>query len=196
MCSWCWAFRPALNTVIAGLPKNLHFTYLVGGLAKDSDATMPDKLRNQIQNHWRTIQIRVPGTKFNFDFWKKCHPRRSTYPACRAVLAAKHQDIHYETPMTEAIQNAYYLQARNPSDIETLIELADEIGLDVEKFSADINSEETRDLLKREIVFVRQIGGNSFPMLLLGGKNTYHQILIDYTHPDKMLEEINHSLAS
>jgi len=196
MCSWCWAFRPALDAVYANLPKNLHLTYLLGGLAKDTDEPMSDNLRHQIQNHWRTILIQVPETKFNFDFWKKCHPRRSTYPACRAVLAAKAQDIHYETPMIEAIQNAYYLQARNPSDIETLIELADELGLDVEKFSTELNSEKTRELLKQEIVFVRQVGGNSFPMLLLGGNNTYHQILIDYIHPDKMLKEINCFLAA
>jgi putative protein-disulfide isomerase len=196
MCSWCWAFRPALNAVHANLPKNLHLTYLLGGLAKDTDEPMPDILRHQIQNHWRTIQTRIPDTKFNFDFWKKCQPRRNTYPACRAVLAAKAQDIHCEATMIEAIQHAYYLQARNPSDTETLIELADELGLDVEKFSAELNSEKTRELLKREIIFVRKIGGNSFPMLLLGGNNTYHQILIDYIHPDKMLEEINHFLAT
>ena len=196
MCSWCWAFRPALDAVITGLPKKFQLNYLLGGLAKDTDEPMPDNLRYQIQNHWRTIQIRVPDTKFNFDFWEKCHPRRSTYPACRAVLAAKSQEIHYETPMVEAIQHAYYLQARNPSDTETLIELADEIGLNVENFSAELNSEKTRELLKREINFVRKIGGNSFPMLLLGYNNTYHQILIDYIHPDKMIKEINHFLAT
>ena len=196
MCSWCWAFRPALNAVIKGLPKKFQLNYLLGGLAKDTDEPMPDDLRHQIQNHWRTVQIRVPDTKFNFDFWEKCHPRRSTYLACRAVLAAKSQEIHYETPMVEAIQHAYYLQARNPSDTETLTELADEIGLDVENFSAELNSEKTRELLKREINFVRKIGGNSFPMLLLGDNNTYHQILIDYIHPEKMIKEINQFLAT
>ncbi len=195
MCSWCWAFRPALNALIADLPKNVHLTYFLGGLARDTDDPMPDNLRDQIKNHWRTIQIRIPKTKFNFDFWEKCHPRRSTYPACRAVLAAKYQDIHYEIPMIEAIQYAYYCQARNPSNTDTLIELADEIGLDVERFSTELNSDETKDLLKHEIEFVRQMGGNSFPMLLLEKNSAYHQILIDYIHPDKMLKEINHFLA-
>lgn len=195
MCSWCWAFRPALNAVIVDLPSDIHLTYFLGGLARDTDDPMPDNLRHQIQNHWRTIQIRVPETKFNFDFWEKCHPRRSTYPACRAVLAAKCQDTHYEVPMIEAIQHAYYLQARNPSNTDTLLELANEIGLDVERFSTELNSDKTKALLKHEIDFVRQMGGNSFPMLLLEKNNAYHQILIDYIHPDKMLKEINHFLA-
>jgi hypothetical protein len=35
----------------------------------------------------RRIERSVPGTKFNFEFWSRCRPRRATYPACRAVIA-------------------------------------------------------------------------------------------------------------
>jgi putative protein-disulfide isomerase len=195
MCSWCWAFRPALDTLNTELPNHLQLEYLLGGLAEDTDEPMSEELRLQIQSHWRTIQSRAPETKFNFEFWDKCQPRRSTYPACRAVLAAKSQDINFEELMTQAIQQAYYCQARNPSDTETLIELAGEINLDVERFTAELNSDENRELLNREIAFARQIGGNAFPMLLLGNGNTYHQILIDYNRPENMLNEINHFLA-
>ncbi|MCK5669322.1 MAG: DsbA family protein [Gammaproteobacteria bacterium] len=195
MCSWCWAFRPALDALNDRLPNHLQLEYLLGGLAKDTDEPMPDELRYQIQNHWRTIQIRMPETKFNFEFWNKCHPRRSTYPACRAVLAAKIQDIKFEEPMIRAIQHAYYCQARNPSNTETLIKLADEINLDVKRFTTELNSEKNRELLKREIAFARQIGGNAFPMLLLGDDNMYHQILIDYNHPKNMIKEINRFLT-
>lgn len=195
MCSWCWAFRPALEilnqtlkTQTSGQPG---LEYLLGGLARDTDELMPDKLQEQIKNHWRSIQKRVPATEFNYDFWQICQPRRSTYPACRAVLAAKFQANHFEESMIKAIQHAYYLQARNPSNTETLIELADEIGLDIEKFRSEVNSEETKNKLELEIQFARQIGGNAFPMLLLAHDNDYHQILIDYNRPDSMLAEIN-----
>jgi len=191
MCSWCWAFRPALDALNANLPNHLHLEYILGGLAKDTNDPMPEDLRHQIKNHWHTIQTRIPETKFNFEFWDKCHPRRSTYPACRAVLVAKTQNIRFEEPMILAIQHAYYLQARNPSDTETLIELADDIGLDIERFSTELNSEKTQDLLKHEINFSRKIGGNAFPMLLLASNDIYHQIQIDYHHPNNMLEEIN-----
>jgi putative protein-disulfide isomerase len=195
MCSWCWAFRPALDTLNTNLPDHLQLEYLLGGLAKDTDDPMPEELRQQIQNHWHTIQIRVPETRFNFDFWEKCQPRRSTYPACRAILAAKLQHIQFQEPMALAIQHAYYLQARNPSDTEILMELAEEIELDVDRFSRDLHSEETQALLKREIIFARKIGGNAFPMLLLGNNNSYHQVLIDYNHPENMIDEINQFLS-
>ncbi len=190
MCSWCWAFRPALDSLTAGLPDQSQLEYLLGGLASDTDEPMPDDLRHQIQHHWRSIQKRVPETKFNFDFWNNCKPRRSTYPACRAVLAAKSQNVSFEEPMIKAIQQAYYLHARNPSDTETLNELADEIGLNVAQFSDELNSTGNKENLNREIKFARSIGGNAFPMLLLETGNSYHQIQIDYNHPENMLREI------
>ena len=35
--------------------------------------------------------------------------------------------------MIEAIQRAYYLEARNPSDRSTLLDLADNLGLDPDR---------------------------------------------------------------
>jgi putative protein-disulfide isomerase len=54
---------------------------------------------------------------------------RSTYPACRAVIAAKNQADKFELPMINIIQKAYYLQEKNPSKDETLIKLSISIGL-------------------------------------------------------------------
>ena len=95
----------------------------MGGLAPDIDRPMHQDLQDTIRGIWRTIQRTVPGTEFNFGFWESGHPRRSTYPACRAVIAARHQG-NYEVAMIDGIQRAYYLHARNPSYDATLIALA------------------------------------------------------------------------
>ena len=124
MCSWCWAFRPAWTAIRARLPKDITPKRVLGGLAPDTRQPMPEAMRTYIQDNWRRIERAVPGTKFNFEFWNRCRPKRSTYPACRAVIAAIAQGREFEEPMIEAIQRAYYLDARNPSDDETLIALA------------------------------------------------------------------------
>jgi putative protein-disulfide isomerase len=130
MCSWCWAFRPLWNELVIGLPNNISYQRILGGLAPDTDQAMPLDIQAKLQSVWQKIQQTVPGTPFNFDFWEKCTPRRSTYAACRAVIAAKQQDPGHEETMILAIQQGYYLEARNPADMTTLIELATEIGLD------------------------------------------------------------------
>ena len=167
MCSWCWGFKPVLNELIKNISDVVEIEYILGGLAKDSEATMPVEMQSQIENTWRRIQQTIPGTQFNFDFWKNCTPRRSTYPACRAVIAAKQQGITNNARMISAIQKAYYTESLNPSDYPVLYQLAQNLKLDTEQFKADIHATETQHELERQIEFARSIGANSFPFLFL-----------------------------
>lgn len=170
MCSWCWAFQPQWEKVIARIPDGLSIRYVMGGLAPESDEPMPRELRGYIRQIWGSIAERT-GTRFNFEFWDKCEPRRSTYPACRAVIAARLQGADNTTKMIKAIQEAYYLNARNPSDSETLNELAVEIGLDSESFETALDSHQVAHLLQQEIVWARSVGANGFPSVLMEKDN-------------------------
>lgn len=191
MCAWCYAFRPVFEALITKLPDQMEVMHLLGGLARDTDEPMPDEMREYIQANWRRIEEQVPGTKFNYGFWQHCKPRRSTYPACRAVIAARQQGAEFDLKMIWAIQQAYYLQARNPSDISTLTELAAEIGLNQDKFSKDLQSEETDEVLRQEIKQSRQLGLNSFPSLLLVLPDQQIEIELDYIDANSMAKKIN-----
>ena len=190
MCSWCWAFRPVLNVLIEKLPKEINIIRLLGGLAPDSDIAMPNDIREYVLQNWRAIEEKVPDTKFNYDFWTQCKPRRSTYPACRAVIAARKQNSKFDIAMTLAIQKAYYLQARNPSDYETLIELAEEIGADKIKFSEDVVSQETDKILKEEIQQFQSLDLKSLPSLLFVNDKKKIEIKPDYLDAKVMLDKI------
>lgn len=190
MCSWCWAFRPVLLEVTAQLPTGIEFIRLLGGLAPDCDDPMPEKTRDYVIDNWRRIQEQVPDTSFNYDFWKVCKPRRSTYPACRAVIAARKQGNKFDEEMTYAIQKAYYLNARNPSDNETLIELAEEIGLNQSRFSGDLLSHHVDELLIQEIKTARELKLNSFPSLLLLKNDQAIRIQHDYLDANIVIKQI------
>ncbi|WP_434113086.1 DsbA family protein [Methylocaldum sp. GT1TLB] len=190
MCSWCWAFRPVWQSVRTRLPDAVEIEQFLGGLAPDSAVPMPAEMRENIQDIWRTIERSVPGTRFNFDFWTKCVPRRSTYPACRAVIAARRQGAGFEDAMIFAIQQAYYLQARNPSNDSTLIELAEEIGLDRGRFAADLRHPDTHVELLEEIRWARELGVRSFPTLLLSHDEGYSEMPVDYGDANRILSAI------
>ena len=190
MCSWCWAFRLSLNTLIEELPKEINIIRLLGGLAADSDLPMPENTREYVLQNWRAIEKQVTETKFNYDFWEKCNPRRSTYPACRAVIAARKQKDVFDTAMTLAIQEAYYLEARNPSDYETLINLAEEIGADKNKFSKDVRSTETDKILEEEIQQSKSLDLKSLPSLLFIDGERKIRIEPDYLDAQVMLDQI------
>jgi len=190
MCSWCWAFAPTWEKIQQQIPEKISIKYVLGGLAPDNDEPMPKALQNQIAAYWKTIEKKVPGTRFNHDFWNECSPKRSTYPACRAVIATKKQKSSAENKMINAIQTAYYLNAQNPSDLDTLISLANTLGLNVEQFKADINSEETRNQLLQEIGFSQQIGARGFPSLVLEQNNQHYFIPINYNDKTAVLMAI------
>ncbi|MFT5659075.1 MAG: putative protein-disulfide isomerase [Gammaproteobacteria bacterium] len=195
MCSWCFGFTNTLQSLIDQLPADIKVTRLLGGLAPDSDDPMPESMRSMLEQNWQRIEQMIPGVQFNYDFWTQCQPRRSTYPACRTVIAARNQGEAFDELMTRQIQQAYYRQVRNPSDDSTLIELAGEIGLDVDVFANDLNSTETQQQLLDEINTGRSLGVNGFPSLMLNHGGRHELIYTDYVEAQPMLDQIKAILA-
>ena len=144
MCSWCYAFETSFCILQKTLPASIQVIKLVGGLATDTSETMPVELQKNIQQTWHRIEETVPNIQFNYDFWIINTPIRSTYSACRAVLAAKKQGANFEDKMINAIQIAYYQKAKNTSLQSALLECATEAGLDLSKFSYDLTSTTNR----------------------------------------------------
>ncbi len=190
MCSWCWGFRSKWLQLQKKLNNKVTIKYVLGGLASDTDLPMPVAMQKTIQSTWKKIQQEIPGTEFNYDFWTSCQPRRSTYPACRAIIACKMQRLELEKEMLLAIQQAYYLDARNPSDDDVLIQAAKIIGLDPEIFARDINSEACRKLFEDELLLTKKLYVNGFPSLVLSYKNNDSAINISYNDSGYMFQQI------
>lgn len=93
--------------------------------------------------------------------------------------------------MIRAIQEAYYLNAQNPSDIDVLTALAENVGCDADLFRSSINREDTRNELLKEIGFARQLGVQGFPSLVLvNSNNQAHGIHVDYNNATAILDQI------
>ena len=190
MCSWCWGFNKTWNSLVESLPNEIKVRYVLGGLAPDSSEPMDARTREYIQRQWCKIQQQIDGVEFNFDFWEVCQPKRSTYIACRAVIAAKNQDPKYELPMIHAIQIAYYQRAQNTSEKTALINLARELSLDIDSFTQALNANSTQAQLDDDIALTQDLGVSSFPSLVLLGDGVPTNIGIDYNHAQPMLEQI------
>ncbi len=197
MCSWCWGFKPAWLELKQALPEQVKVQYVLGGLAPDTSDPMPEPMRQMLQETWRQIAHTIPGTQFNHDFWTNNTPRRATYPACRAVVAAMAQSSEFEEPMIDAIQRAYYLDAKNPSNDEVLADLAESIGCDVTAFKESLNSKMTVESLHSQIAFARLIGAQGFPSLFFEaiGKSTV-PLAMNYQSNAAVLEQIDTAIAS
>jgi putative protein-disulfide isomerase len=187
MCSWCWGFRPVWDRVKPRLAGRLEIVYVLGGLAPENHEPMPEEMRAALQQTWRRV-AEVCGVSFNFDFWTRNTPMRSTYPACKAALVAR--DYGKEVAMYERIQNFYYLEAGNPSEYANLYALAGELGLPEEAFIERIHSAEIEQRFLEERMFAERLGARGFPSLILahGGETTFIQH--SYTSVDENVEKV------
>ena len=165
MCSWCYGFAPQWEQVRAALRPEVRVSWVQGGLAPDSDEPMPEELRAYVQGAWRAVRERT-GVEFNWAFWEECEPRRSTYPACRAVLAAEALRPGATPAMFDRIQRAYYAEARNPSDAQTLVGCAVDLGLEADAFAQALAAPATQATLERDFARRDALGASGFPSLI------------------------------
>lgn len=195
MCSWCWGFHPVIEEISRMLPDGASIRYVMGGLAKDSDEPMSEETKAYVKENWMQVAERT-GATFNWDFWTECDPRRSTYPACRAVIAAAAQNAGMGPPLFHAIQRAYYLEARNPSDLDTLVALAGEVGLDGARFSRDLVSPEIDRRLHEDFALRRSLHADKFPTLLLETNDDLMWLAYGYEQPDVVLSTLEAALLA
>jgi len=190
MCSWCYAFDSTLKKIESNLPKSINLVKIVGGLAPDSMQPMPESLAMIIQANWKKIEQTVDHIQFNFNFWKTNQAIRSTYPSCRAVLAAKNQSDNFEDKMIAQIQWAYYQNAENPALDTVLIHCAKQIGLDKHVFISDYKSEEINNQLRVQLQFCKDLGISSYPSLCLEIGEQICLLKIDYNNANYIIQQI------
>ena len=93
--------------------------------------------------------------------------------------------------MIRAIQEAYYLHAKNPSDTDVLTNIATNVGCDATLFAEQVHSEEIRNSLLAEMQFSQQLRAQGFPSLRLRTrKDQLFEIMVNYNNPTAMLEQI------
>ncbi|MCK5830242.1 MAG: DsbA family protein [Methylococcales bacterium] len=194
MCSWCYAFESVLCLLQEQLPIDILDKPVLGGLATDSNIPMPIETQTMVRQAWHKIENTVKNVKFNFDFWRQNTPYRSTYPACRAVLAAESQSSELGSLMRKKIQHAYYQDAKNPSLNNILIDCARELGLDVKQFSSDLINPAINEKLIEHIMFSRKLGVSTYPSLRLILINKIYTIPIDYNDVSPILNSIKKNI--
>ncbi len=163
MCAWCYGFQPELDRFLEQYP-SAEVNWVMGGLAPDSTEPMGENLKQAISSYWHTIE-KVSQARFNHSYWERNTPYRSTYQACRAVIAAETLAAKNAQQMVKAIQSAYYREAQNPSLDETLIDCAKRIGLAGGEFLDVLRSRETESKFQEHLATAHHLRVSGFPAL-------------------------------
>lgn len=92
--------------------------------------------------------------------------------------------------MLEAIQHAYYLRAMPPHEEATHLQLAREIGLNVQQFKNDMDGSFLEGVFEDQLSLAKSLGVNSYPSLVLKINDAYFPIAIDYLSTEPTLKLI------
>jgi protein-disulfide isomerase-like protein with CxxC motif len=179
-CSWCWAFQPVSTAFAFEFRDVLKARFVMGGL-RDRPAADVDFIIQQ----WKKAEA-VSGMPFDPGVWKK-HALRTTFVACRAVKAAAVIDDQAARRYLRRLREAFYVEQIPIDDPETVLGLANEVGLDAEALRENVASGRAEALFARDRVEASQYGfgfptvvlrnGNSDPPIVLQGAVPYADLL-------------------
>lgn len=165
MCSWCWGFAPVVRALAeqaeaGGVPTRL----VLGGLRRERAALDP-ATRARILAHWQAVHAGT-GQPFGFDDALPEGFVYDTEPACRALVVARELDEESVWPLLELIQHAFYVEGRDVTRAQVLVELAERAGIPRIEFAAAFDSPAMLAATEADFTWVRDLGIAGFPTLL------------------------------
>ena len=194
MCSWCYGFRPTWKALKSQLPEGLPVVSLLGGLADDSDVSMPEDMVKYLRRTWSQIESTC-GVPFNHDYWDQTPPPpRTTFISSRAVIAAERLAGRGEA-FAERIQDAYYTEVQNVWDFNTLCDLAEAFGFQRSSFEDALMSDDVRAVHDEQRQLAERLQVEGYPSVLLIHQGQAYPIPVRHQGADVMLSDIADLLA-
>lgn len=197
-CPWCAigfsALQQALERLGSEVPVELHlqpFELNPGMPPEGTDVVsyMARKYgRTPEQVAERQALIRDRGAEVGFAFG----PRTRTWNTFDA-----HRLLHWagfegrQVELKRAMLAAYHTRGENPGSHEVLLRLAAEVGLDVERARAVLESGEYGDQVREQERRWRALGIDSVPSLIIDGKH-----LIQGGQPVEVFEQVLREIAA
>ncbi|MDE2295003.1 MAG: DsbA family protein [Gammaproteobacteria bacterium] len=167
MCSWCWGFSPVLDAIDQRFGARLPVHLVLGGLRPGNRTPMGSPERDEIRRHWEHVH-EASGQPFDFSFFERPAFVYDTEPASRAVVVMRRRAMTDGLAGLRRLQRAFYAENRDVTDPQTLCALAGELGFDVERFRADLDSDDAVRETRSDFDTAQRVGIRGFPTLIAG----------------------------
>ena len=173
-CTWCWGSEPILRKIQEVYGDQVSVSFVMGGLVKDmrtfSDPGAGiggDQWYRQVAEHWvdasHSHNMPVDEQVF-FDIKDDVF---STHPACIAFKAAQLQGEEMGKRYLRRLREGAAAERLAIQRTQVQIQLAEETGLDRDRFSKDIQTGVAKKAFQQDIEECRRLGVRGFPSFLL-----------------------------
>lgn len=104
----------------------------------------PEAAKAEILTHWEASKRLPGGEEINPELmWSRPFPYPYSMPPLMAVKAAEFQaGMEGHAKYFDRAQRAHLVECRNVADRDVLLDLAADVGLDMERFTSDLESKE------------------------------------------------------
>ena len=164
ICSSCWGIEPQLRKLKQEYGHYFNIEYRMGGLLKNwkeyggSDVNGPES----VAKHWNEAgafyQMPIDG-----DLWKE-DPLHSSYPPAIAFKAAQLQGNHKANRFLRKLKEMVFVEKKNITKMEHLLEAAVNTGLDIARFKIDY-ADKARQLFEEDLALTGEWGVRGFPTI-------------------------------
>lgn len=175
LCAWCYAFSPRVRKLVEEFPE-IQVIHRAFPLAPEpiSIAEMfgsKERGKEEILKHWEAANINDDQHRINTQLMMT---KDFDYPystpgllACKAAEKQGGQAMHWD--YFDRLQKAHLSECRNIADKEVLLDVARELGLNMEQFEKDMESKETMQALQEDIERAMELGVSATPTLVANG---------------------------
>lgn len=187
-CTWCWGSEPILGKIKEVYGNQVGISYRMGGLVKDI-ATFTDpgnaiggkNWYRQVADHWVEASSHHGMPVDEQVFFDIKDDFKSTYPASIAFKAAQMQGEELGNRYLRALRVAASSERKAVHRLDVQVELANEIGLELDRFQDDINSGTAESAFNEDLQECRAKGARGFPSYLIRNSKGQEMMLGGYT---------------
>lgn len=163
ICSACWGIEPQLRQLKLEYGDSVEVDYRMGGMLKDWSYNNGEISKpSDVAHHWDEVSAYY-DMPIDGDVWLE-DPLDSSFPASIAFKAAQMQNNEKAILYLREVREMVFVKKMNIAKWENLVQAAKNVGLDVEKFKADYESQ-AKVLFEEDLKMARQFGVRGFPTL-------------------------------
>lgn len=187
-CTWCWGSEPILGKIKEVYGNQVKVSYRMGGLVEDittfadpSNAIGGENWYRQVADHWVEASSSHGMPVDEQVYYDIKDDFRSTYPASIAYKAAQLQGEELGGSYLRRLRIAAAAERKAIHRLDVQLELAGEIGLDLNRFQKDIMSGIAEIAFQKDLDECRAKGVRGFPSYLIRNSMGREKMLRGYT---------------
>lgn len=198
ICSFSWATEPKIRRLQEEYDGRIHIVYKMGGLMEKwsgyEDPETSIRRPSQMAPRWANV-AKSTGMPIDERIWRE-DPPLTTYPACIAFKAAQFQGPKLAVRYLRNLQEAVFLERKNTSREKVLLKLAEQVGLNKERFTKDFKEGKAESAFRQDLEEGREQFILGYPTLLFrgaGGREAKLYGIREYNSYQQAIDDVHGS---